>query len=146
MAQHSNPKVDLDLNYTQHQERISSNPVCHEEWLVYIFQWLYWFHHWPVIKSERIFFREIELFLYFTKNSWNFTKFLCNTGINQFHENFASKAKINGVFFEIFWNGAAPKRPAAEWRKKYLQTLILAFEDRAITQLRTLFIALFFHF
>ena len=39
-----------------------------------------------IYKLKGFFFREIDLFLYFTKISSNFTKFLWNTGINQFHE------------------------------------------------------------
>ena len=39
-------------------------------------------------KSGEIFFHEIDLFLYFTKISWHFTKFLWNIGKNQFPKTF----------------------------------------------------------
>ena len=47
----------------------------------------WWCRHFIVQESDQKKFRQIlDFLLYFTKISWNFTKFLRNTGRNQFHE------------------------------------------------------------
>ena len=71
--------VENILDYNLTKMTIRTNHQARLEWNI-------WKYVNNILKKNKKSVKLIFIFLYFRKSSWNFTKFLWNPGINQFHE------------------------------------------------------------